>query len=227
MTASRRAVRVFGFGRLPPAGANGGLSAATGVKTFIRLIVALFAAVFGSLLASVLVCTFAAHRSAWPKWADLVCGHNVGLFWLMTAPLLFALVVFLLGRHFTPFRRPLAVLLLAVYGLYGLYASLGIHGWRTALLPAATLVAAIGVAGRTRWAPYLVYAVALVFAAIWVYYVWLAAVSGHFRNSGVGVAILSLLPGVAFLLLGAFCCYAATVDRVPQSGPGPSSPARS
>jgi hypothetical protein len=181
------------------------------MKVLIRVGVALFGALFGSLAASVSTCTFAATRSSWPHWADYVCGHNVWAFWLLTAPPLFALFAVLLGSQLRRFRRRMVVILLAVYGLYGLAHLVGINAWWVAVFPVVTLVAAAGVALGKRWARYLVYVLSLVWVAQWSYYVWLAVNSGYFRSSGVELSILSLLPGAAFLLLVTFCCYVVTV----------------
>jgi hypothetical protein len=193
------------------------------LKALVRLIAAFFGAIVGSLAGSVQVCAGAADDAAWPRWADFLCAHNVWVFWLLSAPILFTLILLLLGKHFAPFRHHAVVALLAVYGLYGLFTLSGNHTWRTMIVPAAALVAAVGVAVRQRWARYLVYVIALLLAVQWSYFVWTAAISGYFRDSGVGRSILSLLPGAAFLLLVTFCCYGVTTQRASERGPGSSS----
>jgi hypothetical protein len=190
------------------------------MKTFVRLIAALFGASFGSLAASVQVCTGATHDATWPRWADFLCGHNVWVFWLLSAPVLFTSIFWLLGKQFAPFRHYAAVALLAAYGLYGLFMLIGNQPLWTVIFPIAALVAAGGVAVRKRWARYLVYLLAFLFAAQWSYSVWVAAASGYFRDSGAGRSILSLLPGTAFLLLIAFCCYAVTIQPTSERRTG-------
>jgi hypothetical protein len=74
----------------------------------------------------------------------------------------------------------------------------------------------VGVALRARWARYLVYALTLVFATTWGYAIWIAANAGYFQSSGPGRSLLSLMPGVAFVLLGLFCCYVVTGQQFPE-----------
>jgi hypothetical protein len=79
--------------------------------------------------------------------------------------------------------------------------------------PPAVLAAAVGVALRARWARYLVYALTGAFVATWGYTIWVAANAGYFQSSGPGRSILSLMPGVAFVLVGVFCCYVVTPQQ--------------
>jgi hypothetical protein len=55
--------------------------------------VALFGAIFGSLLLSVQACAYAAQQADWPRWADFICGHNVGYLWIVSVPVLFVLFI--------------------------------------------------------------------------------------------------------------------------------------
>src|SRR5215467_5313959 len=126
------------------------------MKVLIRVGVALFGAMFGSLAASVSTCSYAASRSPWLRWADFVCGHNVWVFWLLSALPLFVLFTVLLGRHAKRFRRQMVVVLLTIYGVYALIHVATIKAWWVALFPLATLVAAVGVALSKRWSKYLV-----------------------------------------------------------------------
>lgn len=180
-------------------------------KTLIRVAVAIFGALFGSLAASVQICTSALHRAVWPHWADFVCGHNVGFFWLFSAPILFVLVSLLLSARFRSMRVYVVVLLLAAFGINGLLKTLvGAYSWWWIELPVAALGGAIGIALRKGWARYCVYTLALVFAITWVYSIWRAIDSGYYHEIGPAQSMLSLLPGLAFALLAAFCGYVVT-----------------
>jgi hypothetical protein len=189
------------------------------LKTLIRVVVAMFGTIFGSLAGSVQVCTYAARQPVLPHWADFICGPNVWVFWLVSAPLLCVLIVLLLGKRLAPFRRHAAVVLLATYGLYGLIEWIGRHDWWMALSPAVALIAATAVALGKRWARFLVYALAIALVVLWGYAVLIAGLYGYFRDVGAGMAILSLLPGVAFLLFAAFCCYSVANRKTPENRP--------
>ncbi len=170
-------------------------------------------------------CAYAAQQIDWPHWADFLCGHNVGYLWIVSVPLLFVLIIALLSALFSRFRRHIAVALLVAYGLYGLFESIGApFGW-TSIYPPALLAAAVGGALRARWARYLVYALTGVFATTWGYSIWVAANAGYLQSSGPARSLLSLMPGVAFVLLGLFCCYVVTTtppvtDTRPAAGNG-------
>ena len=183
------------------------------MKLMVRLVVALFGAVFGALLLSVQACSYAARQADRPRWADFICGHNVGYQWIVSLPLLFVLLLTLLSTPLSRFRRTLVVMVLAVYGFYGVIQSFSSPLAWTALFPPAVLAAAVGVALRARWARYLVYALTGVFVITWGYSIWVAANAGYFESSGPGRSLLSLMPGVAFVLLGLFCCYVVTDGR--------------
>lgn len=187
------------------------------IKSLIRVAAAMFAALFGALALSVQICTYAMHRTAWPHWADLVCGHNVGVQWLLSAPAIFVLTSLLLGKTLRRFRPYVAVLLLAIFGIYGLVNLLGTPNWWKTGFPAAALVAAVAVATGQRWARFLVYALSLLFAGDWLYFVWRAAVSGAFRDTGAEMTALSLLPGAAVVLLAAYSCYVVTSQPLSET----------
>jgi len=183
------------------------------MKGIARCVIALFGAFFGSLLVSVQICSYAARQTQWPRWADFMCGHNVGYQWIISGPILFAVLVAILSTPFSRFRRHWVVLLLAVYGAYGLVLSLSSSQTLSTIYSVMLLVAAVGVALRTAWARYLVYALTIVFVATLAFSIWNAANAGFFQSSGVSRSILSLMPGAAFGLLGLFCCYVVTVPR--------------
>jgi hypothetical protein len=160
------------------------LKSLTTVKPIIRLFVALFGAVFGSLVISVQSCTYAAGQPNWPRWADFMCGHNVAFSWILTAPILFILTTLLLSQGLKEYRRHAVVFLAVLYSLGGLFKLHDSPSVWTTILPAVAFVAAGGIALRRRWGNYLVYALALHFAAVWVYAVCLGAISGYFAGLG-------------------------------------------
>jgi hypothetical protein len=186
---------------------------ATIMKSFIRLFAALFGTIFGSLVISVQSCTYASETN-WPRWADFVCGHNVPHLWVVTAPLLFVLIWLVLSRHFKKYRHYVAVLLAVLYGLAGLLKFHDSPSVWMALFTAVSFAAAAGIALRSRWGSYLVYAQALLFSATWAYAVWIATTSGYFATLGIGKTTVSLLPGIAFLLLFSFACHVVTIRRI-------------
>ena len=186
-----------------------------GMKIAVRLVVALFAAIFGSLVVSMQVCT---QQSGWQGLADSVCGHNVGRLWIVCALLIFAGIFLLLGQRFTRFRRYAVSGLLSIYAVSSLSDSRTLHSLWVAY-PVALLIAAVGVSVGARWARYLVYLASLVFVAEWVYYTWSAVDSGYLRSSPLGIAILSFVPGIAFLIATVFCCYVVTIDSISERAP--------
>lgn len=189
-----------------------------GVKAAIRIAGALFGALFGSLAVSVQVCTSAAHAPTWPHWADIVCGHNIWLQWLMSIPVLFALLSFLLGASVRRSRVHIVVLVLAAFGIYAAFNSLENRSWWWVEVPVLALAAAFGVALRKRWARYVVYALTLVYAVAWGYSICRGVVVGLFHEYGAARSVLSLLPGIAFALVAAFCCYVVTFQLTSGDG---------
>lgn len=178
----------------------------------MRVAVALFCAAFGALATSVAVCPRSVYSPLAPPWAEWVCGPSVWRQWVAVAPALFFATLYLLGARFRPFRRYLVGALLTVFGVYTLRDPSVLRSW-WAIFPIASLVAAFGVLADMRWTRYLVYALSLLFAVYWGFWTWLAVRGGYFSNEPLGIAVLSLIPGAAFLLAAAFCCYVVTTRR--------------
>jgi hypothetical protein len=105
-------------------------------------------------------------------------------------------------------RRPLAVLLLLAYAIYGLVEAFEYQLWWLALVPVAALAAGIGVALRARWGTLTTYAISILFVMYWLWGVITAALGGVFQSRPPLQAGLMLVPGIAFGLLAGFCCYA-------------------
>lgn len=118
----------------------------------VRVIVSLVCAVFGGLTISVGICNWQPR----PSWAGGVCRSHVELIWLVSVPLLFSLVYLAMANRTRAFRRPIAAVLLSVYGIYGVAHALQTREWWVWVLSLCALSAAIGVFIRKRWAYALV-----------------------------------------------------------------------
>jgi hypothetical protein len=172
----------------------------------VRVAAALFCAAFGALAVSAAICPLSVYGPFAPAWAPWVCEANVWRQWVVVAPAIFLALLFLLGERVRSFRRYAVIALLALFGVYTLSDVSVLQSW-WAVFPVAALVAAFGVLANQRWARYLVYLLTLVFAVYWAFWAWLAFNTGRFSDSPLGVAVLSLAPGVAFMMAAAFCCY--------------------
>src|SRR5438309_217735 len=113
-----------------------------GMKSVIRVLIALFGAFFGSLQIQMSGC-----RPGLPgqPWKDWLCGNHVPRTWLILIPFLFVVLMLLLGKRSVVFRRPISVLLLVIYGIYGVLDSFEWRAWWLALVPIGALLAAIGI----------------------------------------------------------------------------------
>jgi hypothetical protein len=109
------------------------------------------------------------------------------------------------------------VIFLGGYGLWGLIACWRAHALVSAIGPAASIVAAAGVAFRQPWSRALVFILALFFVSTWLYYTWLAVAGGFYRAWPPRNVALSLLPGLFLSGIAVFCCYVVAVRlRRPQ-----------
>ena len=175
------------------------------IKAAARILIALFTAFFGTVQLSMTVCRIAPGAA----WTDWLCHTHRFASSLLSFAFLFALTLLVLSRRSAAFRRPLAVLLLFAYGLYGLVDTFEFRLWWLALLTVAVLVAAIGVALKARWGSLVTYAISALFVIYWLWGVITAARVGYFQSRPPLEAALSLVPGIAFGLLAGFCCYAS------------------
>lgn len=183
------------------------------MKTLIRVVVSLVCSVFGALTISVATCD-AQHR---PAWVEGLCGSHVGLIWLLALPLLFGLTYAAVAKAGRPFRGYIATALLGVYGAYGIAHAIETHLWWFWITSLCALGAAIGLVARKTWAGALVWVLGLAYAGEWGYGIYLAAASGYFQRSPLGMGILSLLPGTVYLLMAGYCCYAVSQRNAPQA----------
>lgn len=103
-------------------------------------------------------------------------------------------------------------------GCYGMLEALKRSNWLGTAFAATALAASVGVARRWWWARYLVFLLAVLFLVQWGYFVWVAAARGYFHDAAINIAVLSLLPGTASVLLGAYCCYVVGFQTRPEHG---------
>lgn len=151
------------------------------LKMSLRVAIALFCAALGALTASVSICPLSVYGPLAPSWAPWICGENVWRQWIVVGASLFLVALFLTGERFRPFRRHAAAALLAFIGLYMLRDLSVLKTW-WAVFPIAMLVAAAGLLANLRWARYLAYVLALLFAVYWGLWTWLSLRSaGYLR----------------------------------------------
>lgn len=106
-------------------------------------------------------------------------------------------------------NRTVVTVILAAYCVWSSWAAWTQNAPDYFLGAAAVGIAAIGVVLDRRWSAYLVIAVGLSLTAAWVWYLFLAVRVGVFvHKSGVWIA-LSLAPGIAAILVAAYCCLTA------------------
>jgi hypothetical protein len=124
----------------------------------------------------------------------------------------------LLGKRSVVFRRPISVLLLVVYGIYGVLDSFEWRAWWLALVPIGALLAAIGIVLRKVWGRVLISALSLLFALYWIWSIGVAIHSGYLTSARPLQSALSLVPGIAIVLLAGFGCYVAIQQRNSETG---------
>lgn len=176
------------------------------LKTFMRLVVALFAALFGTLQLSMTIVAFVP-ADAWVR--DICHAHPI-LSPGVSFVTLFAVTLLLLSRRCAAWRLPLAVILLAGYGIYGIVEAIHYRAWWLALAPLVALASAVGVGLRARWGALVTYALSTLFVLYWIWGIVTAARNGIFASRSALVDALMLVPGAAFLLLAGFCSYVSS-----------------
>ncbi len=103
------------------------------------------------------------------------------------------------------------------YGAWGLFECWQERAWVPAIPPAASLVAAAGVALRKRWSKLLVLVLAAFFISTWLLSVTLAISAGAYRGWSLPKVVISLLPGAFFSSLALFCSAVVVIPfRAPQ-----------
>jgi len=71
------------------------------------------------------------------------------------------------------------------------------------------LVAAAGVIKSQRWPSFVVYVIALIISAEWLWYMWVIYHAGYFSTIPLGQIAISLAPGVAVIAVAGYSCYVA------------------
>jgi hypothetical protein len=110
-------------------------------------------------------------------------------------------------RHLT-FGVLATLALLLVYGGYSAWAAFSQSQPIFLVTAILGLIAAVGLGLRKNWSKYLVYLLALVLAATWIYATWRAVESGALANLSALKVVLSLLPGCLFLAVLVACSLA-------------------
>ena len=105
----------------------------------------------------------------------------------------------------TSMRRPLAIwiasLFLGGYGIYGLWTAVHAWHWATFLWSVVILVGSVAVYFRKRWSQYVVYLCSFTLIATWTYAVANVAISGAWPYHDYLRSAISLLPGLALVLV--------------------------
>jgi hypothetical protein len=104
----------------------------------------------------------------------------------------------------TPIGMLVTVALLAVYAAYAFWTAYLDRSWIYGLLGVVSLVACVGTAMLRSWSQYLVYLLTTLFIVGWIYSVYAVAAVGYysfFYSSAYLLAIKSLVPGLALVLL--------------------------
>jgi hypothetical protein len=173
------------------------------IKVAVRALAALFAAFFGTLQLKITGCQLASGSD----WAASIC-HARPILWLACFGGLFSVTLVALSRRFAFVRRPIAVVLLAAYALYGFDYAYEYKSWRLALVPSAVMAAAVGVALKTQWGTWLTYGTTTLFLGYWLWGIFAAARVGTLQSTPRLQAALMFVPGIACALLAGYCCYA-------------------
>jgi hypothetical protein len=99
--------------------------------------------------------------------------------------------------------------MLVSYGTWSIYIAISGRLWDYIIGGTISLIAAAGVTTDRRWARYAVYLLAVALTCGWLWYVWLALRVGYFARVSSAEGLLSLVPGLALMLLAMYCCYVA------------------
>jgi hypothetical protein len=103
----------------------------------------------------------------------------------------------------------LLTLVLVLYGCWSISAAARVHLWSSVVGGLLALVAAAGVVKSKRWSSFVVYIIAVVFSAEWLWYIWVIHHAGYFSTIPFARVVVSLVPGVALMVVAGYCCYVA------------------
>ena len=108
-------------------------------------------------------------------------------------------------------KRPasiwLVALVLAAYGASAAWVAVGARYWAPGVMALLSLAGAAGLVLGKRWSRFLVYLLAALVVASWVYAVWIVARAG-WPYADVASTALALLPGA---LLVVFCAGSSVI----------------
>jgi hypothetical protein len=107
------------------------------------------------------------------------------------------------------FHLALLTTVLTAYACWSISTTVSTGQWGYALGALAAIVAAAGVVKSQRWSALLIYLIALVFAAEWLWYIWLIVRLGFFSHLEPSQVLVSVIPGVAVVGIAGYCCFIA------------------
>jgi hypothetical protein len=73
----------------------------------------------------------------------------------------------------------------------------------------AAIVAAAGIMKSRRWPSSVVYLIALVITAEWLWYVWIICRLGYFAHIAFRQVLVSVAPGLGVVAIAGYCCFVA------------------
>jgi hypothetical protein len=111
----------------------------------------------------------------------------------------------------TPAGMLLAVALLALFGVYGLWTAWYERSWWSIALAltvaVVAFVACVGAALLKAWSRYLVYLLTAAAMGAWAYSIRAGIEAGFFSLYSPQQIVVSLLPEALLILLACFCSY--------------------
>jgi len=105
----------------------------------------------------------------------------------------------------------LTAAVLGGYGVWGLIRSWHSFSWLTAIVSAASIAAAVGVALRKQWSRPLVLLLAAPVVGAWLLMVCLASTEAYRRGVPMRDVIISVMPFLLSSGIGMFCCYVVAI----------------
>jgi hypothetical protein len=114
--------------------------------------------------------------------------------------------------------RWMTVIILGAHGAWGLLNVWYAHALIPAIVPVASVAAAVGVALHQAWSRVLVLLLAGLFVGTWILSLWLASSAGAFHGWSARNIVISVLPGAFFSSLAVFCCFVVVARWRAPSG---------
>jgi hypothetical protein len=117
------------------------------------------------------------------------------------------------------------VAFLALYCAFAAWIGLTHRNWLMVSIALLAAIACVGAANMLRWSRFVIDALSVGFAAIWLYSIYASERVGYFGPLAWQTIILSLMPGSVLLIVAGFCSW-VTHRHLGTAASGPrSSPA--